>query len=106
LIHVNAALQHLCLATGLVGMTPVQSAVKKRSVMVGGRKTSISLEDEFWDTLNLIARTRNTSLSSLMESIATERPQKGHQSFANLSSAVRVFVLDYYRKNSRDFTSD
>jgi predicted DNA-binding ribbon-helix-helix protein len=84
----------------------MQSVVKKRSVVVGGRKTSISLEDEFWDALNLIASTRNTSLSSLMESIATERPQKAQQSFANLSSAVRVFALNYYRKNSRDFTSD
>jgi predicted DNA-binding ribbon-helix-helix protein len=84
----------------------MQSVVKKRSVVVGGRKTSISLEDEFWDALNLIAKTRNTSLSSLMESIATERPQNGKQLFANLSSAVRVFALDYYRKNSRDFTSD
>jgi predicted DNA-binding ribbon-helix-helix protein len=38
----------------------MQSVVKKRSVVVGGRKTSISLEDEFWDALNLIAETRNT----------------------------------------------
>jgi predicted DNA-binding ribbon-helix-helix protein len=77
----------------------MQSVVKKRSVAFDGRKTSISLENEFWDALNLIARTRNTSISSLLKPIATERPQ-------NLSSAVRVFILDYYRKNSRDFTSD
>jgi predicted DNA-binding ribbon-helix-helix protein len=80
-------------------MTPVQSVVKKRSVMVGVRKTSISLENEFWDELNLIVRTSNTSISILLGSIATERPQ-------NLSSAVRVFILDYYRKNSRDLTLD
>ena len=98
LIHVNAAMQHFCLATASFGTTPVQSMVKKRSVMVGARKTSISLEDEFWDALNLIAKTRNTSLSNLMESIATERPQKGQQPFANLSSAVRVFVFNYYRE--------
>jgi predicted DNA-binding ribbon-helix-helix protein len=77
----------------------MQSVVKKRSVALGSRKTSISLENEFWDALNLIARTRNTSISSLLKPIATERPQ-------NLSSAVRVFILDYYRKNNRDFTSD
>lgn len=71
----------------------MQSAIKKRSAVVGGRKTSISLEDEFWDALNLIARTRNSSLSSLLESFATEHPQK----MANLSSAVRVFVLNHYR---------
>jgi predicted DNA-binding ribbon-helix-helix protein len=69
----------------------MQSVVKKRSVALGSRKTSISLENEFWDALNLIARTRNTSISSLLKPIATERPQ-------NLSSAVRVFILDYYRK--------
>jgi predicted DNA-binding ribbon-helix-helix protein len=77
----------------------MRSVVKKRSVMVGGRKTSISLENEFWDALNLIVRTCNTSISILLGSIATKRPQ-------NLSSAVRVFILDHYRKNSRDFTSD
>jgi predicted DNA-binding ribbon-helix-helix protein len=81
------------------GRLQMQSVVKKRSVMVGGRKTSISLENEFWDALNLIVRTCNTSISILLGSIATKRPQ-------NLSSAVRVFILDYYRKNSREFTSD
>jgi predicted DNA-binding ribbon-helix-helix protein len=68
----------------------MQLVVKKRTVAVGGRKTSISLENEFWDALNLIARTRNTSISIIVGSIATECPQ-------NLSSAVRVFILDYYR---------
>jgi len=63
------------------------------------KSASISLENEFWDELNLIVRTSNTSISILLGSIATERPQ-------NLSSAVRVFILDYYRKNSRDLTSD
>ena len=71
----------------------MQSLIKKRSVVVGGHKTSICLEDEFWDALNLIVRTRNTSMSSLLGSIATGHPQK----VANLSSAVRVFILDYYR---------
>jgi predicted DNA-binding ribbon-helix-helix protein len=84
-------MQHICLLWVIVvGMTPVESVVKKRSVMVGRRKTSISLEDEFWDALNEIVKTRNTSISSLLESIVTGRSQ-------NLSSAVRVFILDYYR---------
>ena len=98
LIHVNAALQHLCLfyATS-VGTAPVQSVVKKRSVMVGRRKTSISLENEFWDALNEIVSARNTSMSRLLESIAAERAQGEAQSLTNLSSAVRIFVLDYYR---------
>ena len=77
-------------------MTPVQSVVKKRSVVVGHRKTSISLENEFWDALNAIARARNTSMSRLLESIAAQRARQSQVS-ANLSSAVRIFVLDYYR---------
>ncbi len=75
----------------------MQSVVKKRSVMVGPHKTSISLENEFWDALNEIASARNTTMSRLLESIAAERPHQKHVS-ANLSSAVRIFVLDYYRK--------
>jgi hypothetical protein len=39
-------------------MTPVQSAVKKRSVVLGGRKTSTSLENEFWEALRDIAQSR------------------------------------------------
>ncbi len=77
-------------------MMPVQSVVKKRSVMVGYRKTSISLENEFWDALNAIARARNTSMSRLLELIAAQRARQSQVS-ANLSSAVRIFVLDYYR---------
>ena len=90
---------YACYGVTAMGMAPVETVVKKRSVFVGAHKTSISLENEFWDELNLIARTRNTSISIIVGSIATERPQ-------NLSSAVRVFILDYYRKNSRDLTSD
>ena len=75
---------------------PVQSVVKKRSVMVGPRKTSISLENEFWDALNEIARARNTTMARLLELIAADRTRRG-QMLANLSSAVRIFVLDYYR---------
>jgi predicted DNA-binding ribbon-helix-helix protein len=99
LTQVNAALQQICLfcATS-VGAAPVQSVVKKRSVMVGRRKTSISLENEFWDALNMIVRARNTSMSRLLESIAAERTQGKAQSLTNLSSAVRIFVLDYYRR--------
>ena len=88
---------HDCFAPSHVGLAQVQSVVKKRSVMVGPRKTSISLENEFWDALNEIASARNTTMSRLLESIAAERPHQKHVS-ANLSSAVRIFVLDYYRK--------
>jgi len=90
---------YACYGVTAMGMAPVETVVKKRSVFVGAHKTSISLENEFWDALKLIARTQNMSISILLESIATKSPQ-------NLSSAVRVFILDYYRKNRRDFTSD
>jgi predicted DNA-binding ribbon-helix-helix protein len=65
-----------------------RSTVVKRSVILAGRKTSISIEDMFWSTLKEIARNRHTTLSKLVESIESSRP-----SGANLSSAIRVYVL-------------
>jgi len=66
------------------------SAVLKRSVVIGGHKTSVSLEDKFWGSLKAIAGERNLTLSELVATIDGER-QHG-----NLSSAIRLFVLDYY----------
>jgi len=64
----------------------------RRSVVVGGRKTTISLEEPFWKALRQIATARNTTLSDLLAAIRSTR-KPGY----NLSSAVRVFVLDSYR---------
>ena len=61
-------------------------AVEKRSVLVAGHRTSVSLEPEFWDALKVIAERRNTSLNRLIAEIDAERS-------GNLSSAIRVFVL-------------
>jgi predicted DNA-binding ribbon-helix-helix protein len=69
----------------------LQYAVVKRSVMVGGHKTSVSLEDAFWDSLKEIATRRGVSLSTQLTSIDI------HRKTANLSSAIRLFVLDYFR---------
>jgi predicted DNA-binding ribbon-helix-helix protein len=69
----------------------MNSSVKKHSIKVGRHKTSISLEDEFWTALQKIARGRGESLRQLIASIDEARQ------FANLSSAVRMFVLRYYR---------
>ena len=69
----------------------MKSSVKKHSIKVGRHKTSISLEDEFWTALQKIARGRGESLRQLIVSIDEARQ------FANLSSAVRMFVLRYYR---------
>ena len=72
--------------------TAMKSPVVKRSIVVAGHKTSVSLEDEFWKGLKEIAGGRDMTLSDLVATIDTRR-QHG-----NLSSAIRLFVLDFYRK--------
>jgi predicted DNA-binding ribbon-helix-helix protein len=74
---------------------PAKSTVLKRSIVIAGRKTSMSLEDEFWDALREIAKKRGSTLGDLVKSINAERQN------ANLSSAVRVFVLRHYRGRRR-----
>jgi predicted DNA-binding ribbon-helix-helix protein len=69
-----------------------KSLVVKRSIVVGGHKTSVSLEDEFWAALKKIALRHRITLSDLVGSIDSQR-QHG-----NLSSAVRLFVLNHYRQ--------
>jgi predicted DNA-binding ribbon-helix-helix protein len=66
-------------------------SVKKRSVVFRNRTTSISLEDEFWEAINHIAQLKKMSLNNIVGLIEDGRRQP------NLSSAVRVFVLEYYR---------
>jgi predicted DNA-binding ribbon-helix-helix protein len=60
--------------------------IRKRSVMIAGHATSISLEKEFWDALKIIAEQRGLSLNALVASIDSERS-------GNLSSALRLTVL-------------
>ena len=69
----------------------MKSLVLKRSIVVDGHKTSVSLEDEFWKALKEIAGGRNMKLSELVSGIDAER-QHG-----NLSSAIRLFVLNTYQ---------
>ena len=71
----------------------MKSQVVKRSVVVGGHKTSVSLEDAFWNGLREIANRRDITLSDLVSAIDAER----HDANANLSSAIRLFVLGHYR---------
>jgi predicted DNA-binding ribbon-helix-helix protein len=59
--------------------------------MIGGHKTSVSLEDEFWQGLKQIAAQRNLTLANLVATIDADDRQ------GNLSSTIRLFVLDYYR---------
>jgi predicted DNA-binding ribbon-helix-helix protein len=67
------------------------SDIKKHSIALAGHKTSISLEDEFWKSLREIACERGTTLPRLIEEIDMERKSD------NLASALRIFVLRYYR---------
>ena len=69
----------------------MKSPVVKRSIVIAGHKTSVSLEDAFWTALKEIAAGRDMTLSDLVATIDSER-QHG-----NLSSAIRLFVLDFYR---------
>ncbi len=73
----------------------MKSQVVKRSIVIASHKTSVSLEDAFWNGLKEIAGTRNMPLSDLVSQIDSQR-QHG-----NLSSAIRLFVLDYYRSQAR-----
>jgi predicted DNA-binding ribbon-helix-helix protein len=69
----------------------MKSPVVKRSIVIAGHKTSVSLEDAFWKGLKEIAGTRDATLSDLVSTIDSDRRH------GNLSSAIRLFVLDFYR---------
>jgi predicted DNA-binding ribbon-helix-helix protein len=71
------------------------STIIRRSVSYNGKKTSVSLEDAFWDGFQEIARTRGLHVSAVMREIVLT---KDH---ANLSSAIRLFVLSHYVSQSR-----
>jgi predicted DNA-binding ribbon-helix-helix protein len=67
--------------------------MKKRSIVIGSHKTSISLEDIFWTAVQQIAREQAMTASQLIAAIYATRKR------GNLSSAVRVFILNHYRYN-------
>ncbi len=69
----------------------MKSPVVKRSIVIAGHKTSVSLEDEFWKGLKDIAVGRHVTLSDMVASIDSERRH------GNLSSAIRLYVLNHYR---------
>src|SRR3954452_23562638 len=66
----------------------MKSAITKRSVVIGGHKTSVSLEEPFWCAVREIAGHQQLTVSSLLRQIDLERRN------ANLSSAIRVYVLE------------
>jgi predicted DNA-binding ribbon-helix-helix protein len=69
----------------------MQSTIVKHSVVIDGHRTSVSLEDAFWKALREIARLRQMTLSGLIETIDADRKE------GNLSSAIRLFVLEQYQ---------
>jgi predicted DNA-binding ribbon-helix-helix protein len=75
----------------------MKSPVVKRSILIAGRRTSVSLEDDFWRALKQIAAERNSSVSELIGAIAAGRTQP------NLSSTLRLFVLGFYRDQIAEF---
>jgi predicted DNA-binding ribbon-helix-helix protein len=70
-------------------------AIKKRSVTIAGHATSVTLEDAFWDSLHIIAQQKNMTIPALIGSIDEQRTVKGDGH--NLSSAIRLYVLDFYK---------
>ncbi len=64
--------------------------MKKRSVNIAGHATSVTLEEEFWAALKDIANARGLSLNALITQI-------DENSEGNLSSAIRVYVLEWYK---------
>ncbi len=75
-------------------MTPQETRrtdlIRKRSVIVAGHRTSVSLEETFWEALSEIATARSISINHLVTEIDRENPN-------NLSSAIRVYVLQTFR---------
>jgi predicted DNA-binding ribbon-helix-helix protein len=69
----------------------LKSPIVKRSIVIGGHKTSVSLEDAFWRGLKDIAHSRHATLSNMVAEIDKSRQQ------SNLSSAIRLFVLERLR---------
>jgi predicted DNA-binding ribbon-helix-helix protein len=69
----------------------MKSLIVKRTIRIAGRNTSVSIEDAFWKPFKEIAAERIMTLAELVAAIDAARPH------GNLSSAIRLFVLDYYR---------
>jgi len=78
----------------------MKSPVVKRSIVVAGHKTSVSLEEAFWNGMKEISGLRNMTLSELVGEIDNNRQQ------GNLSSAIRLFVLDHFKNRAASGPSE
>ena len=72
----------------------MQSPITKRSIIVAGHHTSVSLEKDFWDGTKETAKLRGMTLAELVDEVDANRQQ------GNLSSAIRLYVLDYFRSRA------
>lgn len=72
-----------------------RSSIKKRSVVIDGRKTSVSLENDFWEEVKAVARSRGQSVVDYVADIV--KAYEGH----NVSSALRLSVLEHYRSKGQ-----
>jgi predicted DNA-binding ribbon-helix-helix protein len=70
----------------------MKSLIQKRSIIIDGHKTSVSLEGPFWSDLKEIAHAQEATLSELVAKIDQTRQQ------GNLSSAIRLYVLEHIRR--------
>jgi predicted DNA-binding ribbon-helix-helix protein len=73
----------------------MKSSVIKRSIVIDGHKTSVSLEDPFWNDLKRIAHAQSVTLSELVARIDGTRKK------SNLSSAIRLFVLEHFQNENK-----
>jgi len=78
----------------------MDSTVLKRSVVINHHKTSVSLEDAFWKAIKGIAAGRSMTLSDLVAAVDSDRRQ------GNLSSALRLYVLEHYRSRAQGASGD
>jgi predicted DNA-binding ribbon-helix-helix protein len=68
------------------------SVVRKHSISIRGHRTSFSLEKPFYDELAAIAAARRITLAALVTEVDETRPRE-----SNLSSALRVYVLEWVK---------
>jgi predicted DNA-binding ribbon-helix-helix protein len=81
------------------GHRSVGAPIRKRSIVRDGHKSSVSMEEPFWDAFREIALRENKTVAELVAII----DRGGNRE--NLSSAIRVFVLDYCRRHKHQSTS-
>jgi predicted DNA-binding ribbon-helix-helix protein len=69
----------------------MKSLIRRHTIVIKGRKTSISIEDAFWEPLQAIATARGTSVANVILLI------RAHHQNMTLSSAIRLTVVEFYR---------